>query len=297
MIFWNEFKQLVIVCDLNLHSTKNLNEMKRVLLFLTILLASRLSMHAQAYEGKIEFQKTQQSVAISEVPFQQDVVEDAIKDYMAKKGYKGSSTNGFTLFKGAKLSSNDSVMTDLYFKIEHKSRKEKEVTVISLIPAKANESLVTRSVADDTQLEEAKLFLDQMKPVIEAHELTIQVTEEENTIRKLQKKQDNLVSDESDLEKRIRKLESELDQNKIDQQKQANLIQKNVNQDAAALQKANKKMDHLLDDQGDMQKKLRKSQAELEQNKKDQESLKEDLTKEQQLLDGIKAKQQKLAGA
>jgi hypothetical protein len=268
--------------------------MKRIILFLGILLASRLSMQAQAYEGKIEYQKTQQPVAISEVPFQQDVVEDAIKDYMAKKGYKGSSSNGFTLFKGAKLGNNDSVMTDLYFKIEHKSRKEKEMTVISLITIKANESLITRSATDDSGLEKAKSFLDQMKPFIEARELSLQATDQENAVRKLQKKQDNLVNDEGDLEKKIRKLESELDQNKIDQQKQANLIQQNVNQDAAALQKAHKKMDHLLDDQADLQKKLRKSQAELEQNKKDQENLKEELSKEQQLLDGIKAKQKPL---
>jgi len=269
--------------------------MKKTLLCFNLLFICIHLLHAQAYEGKIEYQKTQQPVAISEVPYQQDVVEDAIKDYMSKKGVKGSSSGGFTLYKAVKLGSKDTVTSDLYFKIERKSRKEKEATVVNLLPARANEQVTSRTSADSSNIEQAKSFLDHILPYIDAFQLNLQVIDQENTVRKVNKKQNNLADDQTDFEKKIRKLNTELDQNKIDQQKQANLIEENVNQDAAALQKAHKKMSHLLDDQADLQKKLRKTQADLDQNKKDQESSKEEVLKEQQALDALKAKQKTTA--
>jgi len=270
--------------------------MKNFLMFFAVLFVSSQIVQAQTYEGKIEYQKTQQPVAICEVPYQESVVEDAIKEYMSNKGYKGSGSNGFTLYKGAKLDKNDSVLSDLYFKIERKSRKERESTVISLLPAKANEVIASRSPADKSEIEQAKAFLDQITPYIDSYQLNLQVADQDNSVRKLHKKQDNLVDDQTSLEKKLRKLSTDLDQNKIDQQKEANLIQQYANQDAAGLQKANKKLSHLLDDQADLQKKIRKTQAELDQNKTDQANLKEELLKQQQLLDTMKAKQ-KTTGA
>src|ERR1700712_4997453 len=104
--------------------------MKRIFLLLTVSLALRSAISAQAYAGKLEYQKTQQPVAIIELPYNQDVVEDGIKDYMAKRGLKGASSKGFNVFRGTKLDSADADASDLYFKIDRKSRKEKDVAVI-----------------------------------------------------------------------------------------------------------------------------------------------------------------------
>lgn len=265
--------------------------MKRCLLPFAIFFAGWQSLCAQAYEGKIEYQKIVHLAAITEEPYQSNVVEEAIKDYMAKNGFKSYGSNGFILFKGVKLANSDTASSDLYFKIDHKSRNEKDVTVIGLLPTKANENPISKSPSEDSKVEEAKSLLDHLRPFIDAYYLNLQVSEQENVVKKLHKKHDNLADDQANLEKRIRKLQTELDQNKIDQQKQSNLMQQDVNQDQVALQKEHKKMDHLLNDQGDLEKKLRKSQSELEQNKKDQDNLKEELGKQQQVLDSLKGKQ------
>jgi hypothetical protein len=79
--------------------------MKKSLLIIIALVAFRLSTfsQAQAYEGKLDYQKTLQQVAIIEVPYKDGIVEDAIKDYLAKKGLKSSTSKGFVVFRGAKL--------------------------------------------------------------------------------------------------------------------------------------------------------------------------------------------------
>jgi DNA repair exonuclease SbcCD ATPase subunit len=264
--------------------------MRRALILLMVCIVLRPVLHAQSYEGKIDYQKTQQAAAIMELPYAEDIVQDAVKEYMAKKGYRGTGSSGFTLYRAAKMDNTDSSSSDLYFKFEHKSRKEKDVTIITLLPTRVNEAILNRSPNDNARLEEAKSFLNSLTPVIDAHNLSVQTQEQEEAVRKAKKKYQGLADDQADLEKHIRKLQADLDQNKLDQQKQANEIQANVNQDQATVQKAHKKMDHLLNEQGDFQKKLRKNQAELDQNKKDQEKQDIEVRKQEEQLDALKAK-------
>ncbi len=147
--------------------------MKRVSLLLMLAAISRLTAHAQAYESRLEYQKTQQPVAVIELPYNQDVVEDGIKDYMAKKGVKGSGSRGFTVFRALKLDENDANLCDLYFKIEHKSRKEKDVTVVTLLPTKTNQDILARSLTDSTRIDAAKAFLNAMTPSLDAHNVDV----------------------------------------------------------------------------------------------------------------------------
>ena len=145
--------------------------MKKSLLIIIALVAFRLSTfsQAQAYEGKLDYQKTLQQVAIIEVPYKDGIVEDAIKDYLAKKGLKSSNSKGFDVFRGAKLDDSDADPSDLYFKIDRK-KKDKDYTVISLLATKANQDILTRPATDSTgQTEKAKAFLNNLVPYIDAH--------------------------------------------------------------------------------------------------------------------------------
>jgi hypothetical protein len=200
--------------------------MKKFLLLLIVMVAFKLTTRAQAYEGKIDYQKTQQSAAIIELPYNQDVVEDAIKDYMAKRGTKGSSSKGFNVFKGVKLDTGDTDPSDLYFKIERKSRKEKDVTVVTLIPTKANEDILSRSQTNDTRIDVGKAFLNNLVPSVDAHNLDVQVGGQQEVVKKAQKKYDRMLDDQHDLEKKIKKYQDDLEENKRDQEKQQQEVQK-----------------------------------------------------------------------
>jgi hypothetical protein len=245
---------------------------------------------AQAYEGKLEYQKTMQQVAMIELPYKTDVVEDAVKDYMVKKGFKSSSSKGFDVFRGAKLDDADADPSDLYFKIERK-KKDKDYTVISLLAAKINQDILTRPATDSTgQTDKAKSFLNNLVPYIDAHNTDVQVSDQQEVLKKAQKKMNSLISDQSDIEKKIRKLQADQDQNKSDIIKVTQDIQNTVTADADVKNKMQKKMNKLLDQQDDLRKKLRKAQTDLDENKVNQESQQKEVDKQQQVLDAIKAK-------
>ncbi len=266
--------------------------MKKSLLFVIALIAFRLTTfsQAQAYEGRLDYQKTYQQVAIIEVPYKDGVVEDAIKDYLAKKGLKSSSSKGFDVFRGAKLDDADTDPSDLYFKIERK-KKDKDYTVISLLATKANQDILARPATDSTgQMDKAKSLLNSLVPYIDAHNTDVQVNNQQDVLKKAQKKMNSLISDQSDIEKKIRKLQADQDQNKSDIIKQTQDIQNTVTADADVKNKIQKRMNKLLDQQDDLRKKLRKAQADLDENKINQENQQKELDKQQQVLDAIKAK-------
>lgn len=266
--------------------------MKKSLIFIVALTAFRLTTfsQAQAYEGRLEYQKTSQQVAIIEVPYKDGVVEDAIKDYLAKKGLKSSSSKGFDVFRGGKLDDADTDPSDLYFKIERK-KKDKDYTVISLLTTKANQDILARPATDSTgQIDKAKSFLNSLVPYIDAHNTDVQVNNQQEVLKKAQKKMNSLIGDQSDIEKKIRKLQADQDQNKSDIVKQTQDIQNTVTADADVKNKSQKKMNKLLDQQDDLRKKLRKAQADLDENKINQENQQKEVDKQQQVLDAIKAK-------
>ena len=70
--------------------------MKLILLAVFILFSASFTVKAQqAYDSKMDYQKSSIAVASIELAYSQDVVEDAIKDYMSKHGHKNSNSKGF----------------------------------------------------------------------------------------------------------------------------------------------------------------------------------------------------------
>jgi hypothetical protein len=210
---------------------------------------------------------------------------------MAKKGYKSADSKGFVVFRGASLDSTGTDLSDLYFTIERKSRKEKDITLITLLPAKKNEDLLTRSQTDSTRIDKARSFLDNMVPYIDAHHVQLQINDQTDVVKKAEKKMNSLLSDQNDLNKKIRRLQEDSTQNKKDQVKAAADIQVNINADDKTKQKSQKKMRNLLDDEGDLAKKLRNTRADLDQNKRDQITQQQELDKQKQVLEAVKARQ------
>ena len=267
--------------------------MKRIIWIAICIFVFKAGVQAQAYDGKLDYQKTQQPVAIIELSYTQDVVQDGIKDYMIKRGYKSSNAKGFTVYRSARLDSNDMDLSDLYFKIDRKGRKEKDVTVITLLPTRPNQDILAVS-GDSTagsRIERAKSFLNQIAPSLDAHNTDVQFLAQQEILKKSQKKFNNLQNDQNDLEKKIRKIQADQDQNKSDILKQTQDIQTTVTADADVKTKMQKRLNKLLDLQDDLRKKLRKSQADLDENKINQDAQQKDVDRQQQALDAIRAKQ------
>lgn len=233
---------------------------------------------AQAVGTSILYEKTQRPVAAIELPYTQVVAENAVVDYMAKKGFKSARLNNFTVFRSARMDSSDNVPGDLYFMVKSKSRQVKDVVVITLMP-------------DSGRIEEAKIFLNKLAPYIESHNVNVQAHNQEDAIRIAQKKMNKLLNEQGDLDKRIRNLQASLDQNKKDQVLQTQQIQANIYGNDEDKKKAQKKLNTQMNDQSSLEKKLRNVQADLDQNKADQVRQQEEINKQQQVFNAIKAKQ------
>lgn len=80
-------------------------------------------------------------------------------------------------------------------------------------------------VLDESIKNNAKTFLKDMLPDIEAYDLEVKIKDQEETLAKAEKKMKNLENDLDDMEKKKKKLEEDIEQNKKDREKQKGEIE------------------------------------------------------------------------
>jgi len=268
--------------------------MHKFLLFVLAVTFGITVTRAQAYRSNYIFQKNVYPVAAIQAPFDEDAVKDALVDYMQSHGYKEAHYKDFLVFRDVPLDKNSSGASDAYFIVDRKSRSEKDITVISLLPVKKGETLSPGAIEDSSYTRIAMTYLDSLKRNVQSYSLKKLIEAQEKTVNKTKSKMIDLKNDSGDIAKKIRNYESELAQNKIDQENQTKVINATASGDQAALAKAHKKMDKLMDNQADYEKKLRNYKADLETNKKDREALQVTFEKETETLNALKLRHQNL---
>ena len=199
--------------------------MRRALLLLFVLLAFKWSF-CQAVEGKVAYQKTQQPAAVIELPYPPEMVEHTISEYLSKKGGKGEDLKGFRSFRNMRLSETDTAVADLYFKIDPKSRKEKDKSIVYLVAAKPNEDVSARSTEDRFGIEEAKAFLNGIVPSLETTSIDAQIKGQEENVKKAEKKLSQLADEGQDLMKKKMAIEQKILENQQGQERQKVEIEK-----------------------------------------------------------------------
>ncbi|MBI2729565.1 MAG: hypothetical protein HYX40_02225 [Sphingobacteriales bacterium] len=194
--------------------------MRKIILLAAMLIISRFSF-AQSYEGTVDYQKNKQATAVLELPYPPGVVEDAIKDKMKRMGYSGKESKGFIVFKGVRDSTGKEM--DYLLRVERKSRKEKDESVVYLFGQGANIDMAKTGEGSD--IDYLKTQLNKMQPDIEAYHLEVQIADQEETVKKAEKKYDNLQDDQKSLEKKLKKLQDDIADNKKDQENQQKEIE------------------------------------------------------------------------
>lgn len=172
----------------------------------------------QAYEGKIEYDKKKQAAFVIEFPYPPEAVENAIVQKMEKLGYKGkeekglfNKDKGFWVFKNAYVTEITDKKLDYIITVERKSRKEKDEAVLYMLVNKDGESAIVSFDAYD--MSQAKTFLNNLMPDVEAANLELQIKAQEEVVAKAEKKYRNLQSDKEDMESKIKKLENDIEKN------------------------------------------------------------------------------------
>ena len=266
-----------------------------LLLFISAsLFISSTDAQSQSYNSSLSFQKNKYTVATIQVPFETDVVTSAVKDYMSRKGFKDAKYKDFVVFRSVPLDSSSAVFSDAYFNINRKSRSEKDISVISLLPVKKGQTLLPASAEDSSFISSSLVFLDSLRPYILSYSLHQEILAQQETLGKINSKITDLKNDSGDIAKKIRGYEGDLAENKNDQDKQTREINNISVGNQSALAKAHKRMDKLMNRQTDYEKKLRNAREDQAKNRRALETQRSLADRESQTMDSLKLRKQNL---
>jgi hypothetical protein len=196
--------------------------MKPLLLLQPLLLALLFAIpsFSQSTTGKVDYQKGDKMAATIDLPYNAQVVHEAIKEFLSRKCTKSDRSKGFDIFRYTKLHDNDPELHDVHCRVESKGKKDNESVVYILI-GRPGENMSVRTSDDHYKHEEAKKLLNQMLPSIESFKLESEISGQEESVKREEKKLSGLADEQKDLEKRIKALQDKLEENKLDQKKQA----------------------------------------------------------------------------
>ncbi len=175
---------------------------------------------AQAYEGLIDYNKKSQPAVLIDYKYPQETVEKILKDKLERLGLKVKSSKGFLLVYNAVISSISSTAMDYAFQVDRKSKREKDIIVISMV---MNVSEASTTAENSTN---AKTFLNELAPAIEGLNTDNMINEQYQSLSKAQKKYKNLQDDQASLEKKIRNLQDDLSKNGREQIEQLNEVKR-----------------------------------------------------------------------
>jgi hypothetical protein len=199
--------------------------MKKIVCSCFVLLFVNCLLFGQAQEGTVDYQKSQHPAAFIELPYSPDIVNAALNDYLSKKGKSGTNAlKGFTTFRNTRVLQQDSANADLYFKVERKSKKEKQASVVSLLLAMPKEGVVAQNNVRYLNMEEAKAYLNELVPAIEAYNLELLIKDQNDAVIKAESKYKTLTDDATGLEKKKEDIEKKIRNNKQEQQTQKNEV-------------------------------------------------------------------------
>lgn len=198
--------------------------MRRVIITIIFVASFASAAKPQSYEGTVDYQKKDEKAIIIELPYPPSVVEDAIIDKMEKLGFKKKESKGFLVYKNIVLTDISVEPADYMIRVERKSRKDKDESIVYLLISRNDENIIARS--DALVNSNTKTFLNNLSPDVEAYNLEVQIKDQENTVEKAEKKFKNLQDDKESMEKKIKKLQDDLEENTKDQVNQQKEIEK-----------------------------------------------------------------------
>lgn len=182
--------------------------MKKIsLLFLSVLVIT-VSVAAQAYESSVQYDKKKQQCIAIDYTYPPEAVENSIVKKLGKMGYKPKEEKGilnrdkgFLVYKNIYFTDISKDRMDFMIKVERKSRKNSDESVMYMVMMKDGQNAL--ATMDSYDVGNAKSFLNNMLPDIEAANLEIQIKAQEEVVAKAEKKLVVLQKDKLELETKL----------------------------------------------------------------------------------------------
>jgi hypothetical protein len=200
------------------------------LLFFTYTSQAQLMDPSQVHaeEKMISYDEKEVPGYTVEVPFSPDLVEDAMKERFKKMGVKGKERKDFWEYKNVVIPEIREDHVDAYIKIDRKSKKEKDISIVSMILTEpgtapgAPDSVVAaaRGAKPAIAAFGALGMLASFHGHTEGHGTELDIKSLEDDVKKADKKNKDLIEDGEDLQKKLKNIQDDISDNKKKQAKQ-----------------------------------------------------------------------------
>lgn len=216
--------------------------MKYVFTLLVSLCFSAFSFAQSPMQTTAEYNGQKYPCYIIEYSLPPDDAENVIKNKLKAQGYNAVKSKGFLVYRNVRIQELDATEPqDVLFKVERKSRKESDKSLVTMITAKAGEIPEdkvkgAKIVADIHSSDNSIDFLNSFQSSVDLQAYNLSVQAQTDEVAKAEKKMESLQKEQTKLEKKIKDLQDDLAVNKKDQEKQADEIarQKALLQDKIA---------------------------------------------------------------
>jgi hypothetical protein len=193
---------------------------------MAFLCAGIATASSQATFTTITINKNIQPGLVLHLPNNTDVAEGTILQKLKETGYspetkgklfwKKNKLDGFYVFNGISLPALNNQKLDMYFKVEKKSKSQKEQSIIYLLVSKGYDNFISPEV-DSTTFLAATDFLNGFVATTASYRLNLDIEEQEKVVKNAEKKLAGLQDDEKSLGKGIEDLQADLRNIKNDQ--------------------------------------------------------------------------------
>ena len=189
---------------------------------------------AQSSPTIVKYNKTSKPALMLLLPYTEEIAEGAIVQKLKEIGYnpesKGSlfwkknTIDGYYVFKGVALRDLNGEVVDLYFKVDRKSKKEKEQSYIYMMVSKGEEQFIS-SETEPSVYSSSTRFLNSFTEYGASYKMDVDIQNQDEAVQAAQKKYTRLRDDEADFVKKIADLESKLKNNREQQETQLKVIE------------------------------------------------------------------------
>lgn len=204
--------------------------MKSILALVSFILFSSV-LNAQAYEGTVQFDKKKQPAILVEYVYPAQAVENAFVQKMEMLGFRPKEEKGilnrdrgFLVFRNAIVTDISEKRYDYILKVERKSRREDDESVLYLVVQDNGDNVLNKMDASDVS--RAKSYLNAMIPDIEAANLELQILAQQDVVNKAEKKLRDLEEEYNTLTKKLKDNEKSQEDTRSDIENQKKSLEK-----------------------------------------------------------------------
>ena len=201
-------------------------EMARLYVMIAFLFTGLMTASSQATFTTITIDKKIQPGLVLQLPNNTDVAENTILQKLKETGYtpetkgelfwKKNKLDGFYVFNGIELAALNNQKLDMYFKVEPKSKTQKDQSTIYLLVSKGYDNFISPEV-DSATFVAATDFLNGFVGTTASYRLNLDIDDQGKVVKNAEKKLTTLQEGNKDLVKKIDALQADLRNKKNEQ--------------------------------------------------------------------------------